>query len=192
MAKKKQQIPKYIQAKIKRPQYKVGDAVCIRWLGQIKYGIVERIYERNEEARYMVNAGGTKYPCGIQIKEYRSPTADAGFVINDSGESEESIRRKATTTNKRVVKNTGGTVIRNTDKGQVSGTDVSDTDSTDAGTQRSKTTSRKASNKPSTTGTKRTASKTKSTTKKSKSKKLDNAIQKQKDFLSGFTKDKDE
>lgn len=185
---KKQQIPKYIQAKIKRPQYKVGDAVCIRWLGQIKYGIVERIYERNEEARYMVNAGGTKYPCGIQIKEYRSPNAEAGFVIHDSGESAESIRRKATTTNKRVVKNAGGTTVRNTDKGQVSGTNVSDTDSADAGKSRPKTTSRKTSNKPGTTGSKRTASKTKSTARKSKNSELDSAIQKQKDFLSGFTK----
>lgn len=188
MARKKQQIPKYIQAKIKRPQYKVGDTVCIRWLGQIKYGIIEQIYERYEEARYMVNAGGTKYPCGIQIKEYRSPNAEAGFVINDSGESAESIRRKATTTNKRVVKNAGGTTVRNTDKGQVSRTDVSVTDSTDAGTSRSKTTSRKISNKPVTTRSSRGTNKTKSTTRKSKNSELDSAIQKQKDFLSGFTR----
>lgn len=188
MANKKQKIPNYIQTKIKRPQYKIGDAVCIRWLGQIKYGIIERIYERYEEARYMVNAGGTKYPCGIQIKEYRSPNAEAGFVIHEPGESEDVIRRKAEAANTRVVTNASRPTVRNTDKGQVSRTNVSDSDSTDGSTPRSKTTSRKASNKPSTTGTKRTASKTKSTTRKSKNSELDSAIQKQKDFLSGFTK----
>lgn len=188
MAKKKQKIPNYIQAKIKRPQYKVGDAVCIRWLGQIKYGIIERIYQRYEEARYMVNAGGTKYPCGIQIKEYKSPNADAGFVIHESGESTESIRRKAQAANTRVVKNTSGPTVRNTDQRKVSGPDVSDTNSTDARTSRPKTTSRKVDNKSSDSGNSRITTKTRSTKSKSKNTKLDDAIQRQKDFLNGFTR----
>ena len=55
MAKKrKQDVPKYIQAKFKKEQYKPGDYVCMTWLGGLKFGQIIETDKKNEHVRYKI------------------------------------------------------------------------------------------------------------------------------------------
>jgi hypothetical protein len=69
---KKKKLPKYIQEKFKKQQFKIGDAVKWEFLGESGWGIVKKILKANDKITYMVKTGKYTYPCGIQIKEYSS------------------------------------------------------------------------------------------------------------------------
>jgi len=69
---KKQKLPKYIQEKFKKPQFKVGDYVKYEFLGEHGWGYITKINEYNDKISYMVQGNGYTYPCGLQIKEYSS------------------------------------------------------------------------------------------------------------------------
>jgi len=71
MAKKKK-FPKYIQEKFSKPQFKVGDKVFYEFLGDSGLGIITAIHKHNETISYMVKGGRYSYPCGLQIKEHSS------------------------------------------------------------------------------------------------------------------------
>ena len=95
-----------------KPQYKVGDAVCISWLGMKKYGFIIKIKKSHEEVAYFVRANDTTYPCGIKIKEYTTKHYSTGLVQYDCAESQEAIARQAATSNTRVVTDSNGKKIR--------------------------------------------------------------------------------
>lgn len=186
MAKKAKAVPIYIQNMFNKPQYKVGDAVCITWLGVKKYGFIINIKKSHEEVAYYVRANDTTYPCGIKIKEHITKHHTAGLVQHDSAESQEAISRKASTSNTRVVKDSNGNSIRTATKNTVSRTNVSATGSkTSAKPTRTRTSSRKTNEQSSSASTRKTRTR-KSTTRNGSE--LDEAIQRQKDFLKGFTK----
>ena len=157
MAKKKIKIPKYIQTKFKKPQFKKGDAVCITWLGEYKYGFIIDVNTDNEEARYKVKSYGTVYPCGIQIKEYKSNYGQVGFVQNDPGESPDTIREKATRADSGISSKSGGARVCNTNKDKVPKRNVPVSDDKVPESKRPKATTRKATSKSGATrnGTKR-------------------------------------
>lgn len=69
---KKKKLPKYIQEKFKKPQFKTGDVVKWEFLGESGWGVVKKILNTNDKITYMVKTGKYTYPCGIQIKEYSS------------------------------------------------------------------------------------------------------------------------
>lgn len=69
---KKKKLPKYIQEKFKKQQFKIGDTVKWEFLGESGWGIVKKILKANDKITYMVKTGKYTYPCGIQIKEYSS------------------------------------------------------------------------------------------------------------------------
>ena len=69
---KKKKLPKYIQEKFKKPQFKPGDIVKWEFLGESGWGVVKKILNTNDKITYMVKTGKYTYPCGIQIKEYSS------------------------------------------------------------------------------------------------------------------------
>ena len=69
---KKKKLPKYIQEKFKKQQFKIGDTVKWEFLGESGWGIVKKILKTNDKITYMVKTGKYTYPCGIQIKEYSS------------------------------------------------------------------------------------------------------------------------
>ena len=186
MAKKAKAIPKYVQNMFNKPQYKVGDAVCMTWLGMKKYGFIIQIKKSHEEVAYFVRANDTTYPCGIKIKEYTTKYHSAGLVQHDCAESQDAIARKAATSNTRVVTDSNGTKIRTRAKTTVSEPIVSTT-SNQAPTKstRTRTSSRKNAKQSG------SASSSKGRSRKSaagNSAKLDDAIQRQKDFLNGFTR----
>ena len=69
---KKKKLPKYIQEKFKKQQFKIGDTVKWEFLGESGWGVVKKILKANDKITYMVKTGKYTYPCGIQIKEYSS------------------------------------------------------------------------------------------------------------------------
>ena len=69
---RKQKLPKYIQQKFTKPQFKIGDRVKYEFLGEHGWGIITKINKHNDKITYMVKGKGYTYPCGLQIKEYRS------------------------------------------------------------------------------------------------------------------------
>jgi len=69
---KKKKLPKYIQEKFKKQQFNIGDIVKWEFLGESGWGVVKKILKANEKITYMVKTGKYTYPCGIQIKEYSS------------------------------------------------------------------------------------------------------------------------
>ena len=69
---KKQKLPKYVQAIFRKPQFKVGDRVKFEFLGDHGWGYITRISKYNDKISYMVKGNGYSYPCGIQVKGYSS------------------------------------------------------------------------------------------------------------------------
>ena len=69
---KKQKLPKYIQDKFKKPQFKVGDKVKFEFLGESGIGTITKIQKFSDTINYMVSHGKYSYPYGLQIKEYSS------------------------------------------------------------------------------------------------------------------------
>jgi len=182
-SKRTKAVPKYIQKMFSKAQYKIGDPVCFIWLNQKRYGIIANIKTvSNEEISYTISSYGTKYPCGIEVKEHRNRYHTAGFIQYNSGEDQDTISRRAAAANTELVTNTIGTRVRKTNEDPVSRSDVRRNDSKlSKNTKRSKTSARKVgkqSSSKSTSGTRKTTSNTK----------LDTAIQKQRDFLNGFIK----
>ena len=92
MAKKKSKIPAYVLKQFEKAMYKPGDKVIIKWLGQIKTGYVTKYYKRNWGMAYTVEVtelnpragqrSSTRYPCGIQIKEY-STDYKVGLILHE-------------------------------------------------------------------------------------------------------------
>ena len=182
MAKKKSKTPAYVLKQFEKAMYKVGDKVIIQWLGQIKTGYVKSSKENSWGRSYMVevhekglkhNDNVTKYPCGIEIKGYRTQY-DVGFIFHDRtqrGDWPESIT---------IYENSGSnkTSQRN-DSTSVGGHDDSNSGK-DARPRKS--TSHKDVVKSSSTRVRRSNAEASSNS-------LDNAIDRQKDFLKGFVKE---
>lgn len=79
MKKKKNILPKYIQDKFSKPQFGIGDKVKYNFLGNAGWGIITNIYKHNDTISYMVKGSGYTYPCGLKIKEHRSYYAGTIF-----------------------------------------------------------------------------------------------------------------
>ena len=167
MAKKKK-FPKYIQDKFTKPQFKIGDRVFYEFLGEKGWGIVTKIQKYNETISYMVKGGGYSYPCGLQIKEHRSYYA--GSIDFEKSKNQ---RNNETTRNTEIKKRNN-----NQSRKRISG-DVSDSISNTRTRHSTENDIRDGNAKDSTTNsTSRT---------KSKNVELEDAIDKQKQFLRKFT-----
>jgi hypothetical protein len=182
--KKKQEIPKYIQTKFQKPQYQVGDFVCITWLGSPHFGQIVETDKKNEHVRYKVKSHGTYYTCGIQIGIYKSENTEYGILLADetNRRGEAAIRAK-----------TAGRPIYEIDRRPTASSSNETTSSRQTVNDNIKPapTSRKRTTSVTTTSAKHGSShdtKTKSKPSRRKKTELDNAVQKQKDFLNGFVK----
>lgn len=180
MAKKKVNLPAYVLKQFDKAMYKVGDAVIISWLGQKKTGYVTKYYKRNWGMAYTVEvpehehrAGqwdSTRYPCGIQIKEY-STDYKVGLILHE--QTQDSWERGS----RRVHEDTGGT----TDEVETSsGCDGNNDNSNN------RKTSGSGNNVTSKTSAKLSSKRVHANNSKTRS--LDTAIDRQRDFLNGFVK----
>ena len=93
---KKQKLPKYIQQKFKKPQFKIGDRVKYEFLGEHGWGIITKINEYNDKITYMVKGNRYSYPCGLQIKEYTSYYA--GSIDYDASKNQRNNENSRNTT----------------------------------------------------------------------------------------------
>ena len=188
---KKQQVPKNIESKFNKPQYRIGDAVFFLWLGQKKYGHVIRTKQTGWGIQYTVETNNKmRYPCGIQIGQYKT-TYYTGCIDSDitkSFDRTELEHRIATASDTRAVKPVSTNTGRATD---VRGIDSESNKQSDADTgrktskPRSKSNGRKNDDKSSSAGVR---GKTTKSRKGSANPELDSAIEKQRNFLNGFVK----
>jgi hypothetical protein len=82
----KQKVPDAIQKLFNKIHYKLGDAVFFTWLGSKKYGYVIRIKEVAWGIQYTVESDDRRYPCGISIKTHTT-TYTTGCIQHDDTRS---------------------------------------------------------------------------------------------------------
>ena len=180
MAKKKVKLPAYVLKQFDKAMYKVGDEVMIRWLGQIKTGYVTKYYKRNWGMAYTVEVmelnpragqrSSTRYPCGIQIKEY-STDYKVGLILHE--QTQESWKPGS----RRIHEDTRSTTAKvKTSSGSSRNNDNSNNRKTPgSGNNATSKASAKSSSK-------------RVHDNNSKKRSLDTAIDRQRDFLNGFVK----
>jgi hypothetical protein len=187
----KKQIDDKIQAKFEKPQFSIEDAVYFSFLGQKQYGYVSKIIQVNWGVRYTVQAAnGLRYPCGISIQGVKTQY-EAGVIYYEESKqlgSDECRRRydaeRESRQNPRVSLNARRTEIEVRDDHQESKRDVDTAiGKMDASTKRRNSTKNAAKSSddrmPPSNRKKRIVS---------KNTELDDAIEKQKNFLNGFIK----
>ena len=177
MANKKVKIPAYVLKQFDRAMYKVGDEVVIRWLGQKKIGHVTKYQKRPFGISYTVEVKeknpiskrtSSRYPCGIQIKEYCT-AYNTGLILHETTQEYYKTRT--------IDADTRSTTAKVKTNNRSNGVDGS-SNNTKATRSRNTVTS-KASTKSSAKRVRKDNSKARS---------LDQAIDRQKDFLNGFVK----
>ena len=181
MAKKKSKIPAYVLKQFEKAMYKTGDKVIIKWLGQTKTGYVKHSKENTWGRSYMVEVEEkglkrsddvTRYPCGIEIRGHRTQY-DVGFILHDrtqSGDWPQSTRiYEDSGSDEDAKRNDNKSIGRNDDS------------SSGKNTRSRSSNTHKNVVKPGST-------RKHSGTTKASSKDLENAIDRQKDFLQGFVK----
>lgn len=169
---KKQAVPKYILNKFKRPQFQVNDIVYFTWLGEPLKGKVIRYAKNNEDITYTIQSGRYKYPCGIQIKKHKS--AKFGLVLYEKSRNHTGNIRKP-----------GGEIDASTNDSGSRGRYVDDTVrsiSEKSGSGHGTKNDNKLGN------TKHRGEDKSHTNPASSDRELESAIDKQKQFLRGFTK----
>ena len=177
----KSQIPTSIQNKFKHPQFKVGDPVLMAWMGEQEYGYVEKITERSGTMVYTVQTNTYRYPCGIQIGEHRSGTS--GYILVDETKrlGSDELRKRIET--KRIPQQSRRATETITSKDTSGGGSVEKV--VDDVPRKRRTTVKRTANDVQSSNPRNNEQPTKGR-RKSYSK-LDEAIDKQKDFLRKFT-----
>lgn len=180
---KKQLIPDNIIKQFEKSQFKVDEAVFFTWLGAKKYGYVTKIKESSWGVQYMVESDDTRYPCGISIKGHKT-TYTTGCIDFDETRSigQDEIKRRIQTGHSSTYTELFADTRRTEDESR-----SESTSSKHISTSNTKTT------KPTRVNNKRKDVVKSSpngnitgTGKKRKNTKLDDAIQRQRDFLNGF------
>jgi hypothetical protein len=182
---KKELVPDNIQKQFNKVQFKPGEIVFFTWLGTKKYGYVKATKETNWGIQYTVEANNTRYPCGIQIKGFKT-TYTTGCIYAEETRSigTDELKRRSQTGGK----HTYSEVIRDTPRPKdEGGSDNRNVRSVSDNTSR-KTKKPKTNNSGKDAILNSNDRVQSSNTKKRKDSKLDSAIQRQRDFLNGFVK----
>ena len=69
---KKSNVPESVEKQFNKALFKEGEPVLFTWLGAKKYGYVKTYKKVSWGIQYSILSFGTTYPCGIQIKTYRT------------------------------------------------------------------------------------------------------------------------
>ena len=180
---KKQLVPENIQKQFDKAQYKPGDVVAFTWLGAKKYGYVKTFKTSSWGVQYLVESDDTRYPCGISIKGHKTTYTTGCFNVDETiSIGRDEIKRRIQTGHSSTYAELFTDTRRSEDESRSTSTS-------------SKRISAKNHNDDSKSGS---GSKTKNAVKSSvngntsttrnrrKNVKLDDAIQRQRDFLNGF------
>jgi hypothetical protein len=184
---KKSNVPDNVEKQFNKALFKQGEPVLFTWLGAKKYGYVKEYKKTNWGIQYSVLSLGTSYPCGIQIKGYRT-NYHIGCIL---------FEETATYGNDELAKriDAGPQPLNATEIFRDAPRPNNESRSGDSSKRRiSSAANRKT--KSNTTGSNGVENDVlpsnngvqQQHTKKRKNTELDSAIQKQRDFLSGFVK----
>lgn len=183
----KEKITDKLQAKFDKPHFQSGSAVFFSWLGSKKYGHVTAFKKTNWGIQYTVRSTtGTNYPCGISI-EGTTTSYKVGIIYLEEtrklGNDEISRRIGTEIENNRVSTNTRRPTVSSTTSDTGSGED----DGVNNKRIEDKSGSKRGTMHGNESSNTRVSKRNTKTRKNSKST-LDDAIEKQKNFLSGFIK----
>jgi hypothetical protein len=182
---KKQLTPDTIIKQFGKLQFKTGDAVFFTWLGAKKYGYVTKIKEATWGVMYMVESNDRRYPCGVSIKGHKTAYTTGCIDIDETrsiGQDEINTRIQTghSSTYTELFTDTRRTEDESRSKSEsskhISSQNTKSTKSTRSDNTRKDVV--KSSANGNSTGTR----------KKRKDSELDDAIQRQRDFLNGFVK----
>lgn len=188
---KKQNISDAIQNKFNKPQFQPGAAVCFYWMGRIQYGYVTTIKQASWGVQYMVQScHKTRYPCGLEYEGQKTQyyTGYIDFATTKALGPDELIKRIQIESNARTITTVSLNARRpdhesgNDDSGSRSNVAKPSTKVTKP---RSKRSSNNVDDQSSIIGVHSGVTKKPKAPRKSK---LDDAIEKQRNFLSGFVK----
>ena len=183
----KEKITDKLQAKFDKPHFQSGSAVFFSWLGSKKYGHVTAFKKTNWGIQYTVQSTtGTNYPCGINI-EGATTSYKVGIIYLEEtrklGNDEISRRIGQEIESNRVSAITRRPTVSSTIHDSGSGKDVN-IDNTRIEDKPGLKRGTVHGNEPSNTRVSKRNTKTRKNSKST----LDDAIEKQKNFLSGFIK----
>jgi hypothetical protein len=186
MAKNKN-IPDNIEKQFNKALFKQGEPVLFTWLGAKKYGYVKNHKTTSWGIQYSVRANDTTYPCGIQIKGYKTSYYTGCILFEETTASGVDALKKRIDAGPRTY--TDSEIFRDAPRSNNEGTSRNSSKRGVASTANRKTKSNTTRSnvvendvQPSNNGVQQQH------TKKRKNVELDSAIQKQRDFLSGFVK----
>ena len=183
----REKITEEFQAKFDKPHFQIGSAVFFSWLGTKKYGYVTAIKKAGWGIQYMVKStSGTSYPCGLQYKGVTTSYKVGIIYLEETkklGNDTISGRIAEEAEDLRVSKDTRRTTVTSTiqDTGSGKSNDIIDTPTPD---QSGLDTRPVHDVEPSNTR----MLKRNTRSRKNPKTELDDAIQKQKNFLNGFVK----
>ncbi len=206
------QPPTSIVDKFNKQHFKPGDAVCFTWFNTKGFGYVIKTAKSNWGVMYTIQLGKRKYPCGIQIGEWKTKYETGllqydltkQYTVDELNEYAASAGDSLyeTVTFRRVSRNdentsdsSGDTNVstrkdttipkapsKRNNKVSRSNVDISNNDVQQNGSEESSTID---VDTVSLNGVQQRNTKKRSKTPKNE---LDDAIQRQKDFLNGFVK----
>jgi hypothetical protein len=180
-------LPKNIQDKFDKLHFKHGDAVFFSWLGQKKYGYVIKTKTCSWGIQYTVETNeGRRYPCGIQIAGNKTQYSTGCIFFEETRTlGADTIREQINSARPTP------TVLINTRRPTSKSTDDDKRNTGDAGNDKRKNSKAKRSGS-STKNDPKSSSNGVSKNTRSKRKNSDNelnqAIEKQRNFLNGFVK----
>ena len=183
----REKITEEFQAKFDKPHFQIGSAVFFSWLGTKKYGYVTAIKKAGWGIQYMVKStSGTSYPCGLQYKGVTTSYKVGIIYLEETkklGNDTISGRIAEEAEDLRVSKDTRRTTVTSTIQDTGSGTDNDNID-TSVTDQSGLDNEPMHDVEPSNTRVR----KRNTTSRKNPKSTLDEAIEKQKNFLNGFVK----
>ena len=186
MAKNKH-LPDNIEKQFNKALFKQGEPVLFTWLGAKKYGYVKTHKKTNWGIQYSVCSNDTTYPCGIQIKGYRTSYQIGCIYFEETNSIGVDELKKRIEAGPRTY--TDSEIFRDAPrpKDESRSSNSNKRESSSAANRKTKSDTKRSTRvendvQPSNNGVQRKYTKT------GKNSKLDNAIQRQRDFLNGFVK----
>jgi hypothetical protein len=184
---KKSNVPDNVEKQFNKALFKQGEPVLFTWLGAKKYGYVKEYKKTNWGIQYSVLSLGTSYPCGIQIKGYRTSYHIGCILLEETNTSGVDELKKRIDSGPRAY--TATEIFRDAPRSnnESRSSDSNKRIATGTSNRKTKSNTKRSDGvendvKPSNNGVQQQH------TKKRKNAELDTAIQKQRDFLSGFVK----
>ena len=182
---KKQLVPDTVQKQFNKIQFKQNQPVLFTWLGMKKYGYVIRTKQMGWGIMYTIQSEGTKYPCGVQIKTHKTAYTTGCINIDETRSiGQDELTRRIQTGHSSTYTELFTDTRRTEDESGSKSASSKHISATNSKAIKSPRSNNKGKNvvKPSADGN------TTGTRKKRGDSELDDAIQRQRDFLNGFIK----